>query len=751
MAQLNRASYKVAKNTRFADNNTRDITEEVMRDMHEDTADSLLFKTDDISLNSDFTVDSTKLTDRATIKAFVEANSDKLFLGYYTSEANLISAHATADEGNWAIVDIGIGEPATIYIWDNDDEEWVAGGAAGDFWSLEGTSVFLDSVTIDTDDNDLIFDVGTGKFEILGDFYIKVGAGNTSGVPEFELLPSQAEALRITNGTVDYLTFNTSNGRVEVDQLLRGTFTEDAALTRVLVATTDGDVFWRAASGLSGITSINSLTAATQTIAIGTTAQSNDIGIVSDTATHTIHIPNASTTARGVVNTGSQTFAGVKTFNSFINVESSGGSIRIGLQAGSRNYSYGRGALGSVIPSSSDNIAVGNNALTAIENSAFFNIAIGSSALATLVSGGNNVAIGNSTLTMSTGEENTAVGSGVLSGSASGDSNAGIGISALRDTVGNNNTAIGSRAGRYRGSGTDSLTTADNSVFLGYETRAAANDETNQIVIGYNVVGNGSNSATLGNNSVTLTHLKGNTLVVGNGDANASPRSVAFRLTNASGTDIAGANLTIQGGRSTGDAAGGYIAFETTPAGSAGSSLNTSSEMWRIQAVSSVGALTSNPSFTSVGSGTEDGVLLRRQTGLEMSVNGDVNIFLRRRSSDGSIMSFRRDTTEVGTISVTTTNTAYNTSSDYRLKEDEKPIDNAIELIKALKPYDFKWKSTGTRQFGFYAHELQEVIEYAVTGVKDGEEFQGVDLSKIVPLLAAGLQNLIDRVETLEQ
>jgi hypothetical protein len=244
MTKLTRAAFKAIKNTRFTTNGVGAITGATSNAHEEDTADSVVFLDSDVSLNSDFTVDGTKLTDRATIKAFVEANSDKLFLGYYTSEANLIAAHATADEGNWAIVDIGIGEPATIYIWDNDDEEWVAGGAAGDFWSLEGTSTFLDNVTIDTDDNDLTFDVGTGKFEILGDFYIKVGAGNTSGVPEIELLPSQAEALRITNGTVDYLTFNTSNGRVEVDQLLRGNFTQDDTLQRLLVSTTNGDVYY---------------------------------------------------------------------------------------------------------------------------------------------------------------------------------------------------------------------------------------------------------------------------------------------------------------------------------------------------------------------------------------------------------------------------------------------------------------------------------------------------------------------------
>lgn len=68
--------------------------------------------------------------------------------------------------------------------------------------------------------------------------------------------------------------------------------------------------------GGGGITSINSMTGSAQTIATGTTAQSNDIGVVSSSNTTTIHIPDASATVRGVITTGSQTFAGVKTFNS---------------------------------------------------------------------------------------------------------------------------------------------------------------------------------------------------------------------------------------------------------------------------------------------------------------------------------------------------------------------------------------------------------------------------------------------------
>ena len=72
MAQITRASFKTAKNTRYATNGIGAITGTVTRAPEEDTADSVVFLSDDISTNADFTVDGTKLTDRATIKTLVD-------------------------------------------------------------------------------------------------------------------------------------------------------------------------------------------------------------------------------------------------------------------------------------------------------------------------------------------------------------------------------------------------------------------------------------------------------------------------------------------------------------------------------------------------------------------------------------------------------------------------------------------------------------------------------------------------------
>ena len=134
----------------------------------------------------------------------------------------------------------------------------------------------------------------------------------------------------------------------------------------------------------------------------------------------------------------------------------------------------------------------------------------------------------------------------------------------------------------------------------------------------------------------------------------------------------------------------------------------------------------------------------------------------------------------VGTITVDSTSTAYNTSSDYRLKEDDVPMTGATERVKALRPINFAWKANGSRVDGFFAHELAEVVPAAATGTKDAmmdeeyevtpavvdaegveteaavmgtrsvPDYQGIDQSKLVPLLTATIQELIARIEILE-
>lgn len=99
---------------------------------------------------------------------------------------------------------------------------------------------------------------------------------------------------------------------------------------------------------------------------------------------------------------------------------------------------------------------------------------------------------------------------------------------------------------------------------------------------------------------------------------------------------------------------------------------------------------------------------------------------------------------------------SYNTSSDYRLKTDLKNFDG-LELINKLKTYDYSWKKDSSRMYGVMAHELQEVLPYAVSGQKDAVDTEGkimpqsVDYSKLTPILVKALQEQDVKIKQLEE
>jgi hypothetical protein len=160
---------------------------------------------------------------------------------------------------------------------------------------------------------------------------------------------------------------------------------------------------------------------------------------------------------------------------------------------------------------------------------------------------------------------------------------------------------------------------------------------------------------------------------------------------------------------------------------------------------------------------------------------------------------FRNPNGLVGHIKTNGSATSYNTSSDYRLKTDAQPMTGASARVQALKPVNFEWISDGTRVDGFLAHEAQAIVPESVTGTKDAmrdEEYevtaavyediiiaavldeegneleaerteqrlvseavmgtrsvpdmQGIDQSKLVPLLTAALQEALNKIEAME-
>ena len=131
--------------------------------------------------------------------------------------------------------------------------------------------------------------------------------------------------------------------------------------------------------------------------------------------------------------------------------------------------------------------------------------------------------------------------------------------------------------------------------------------------------------------------------------------------------------------------------------------------------------------------------------------------FFRDGTLGSGACSFRNDSNvQVGSIAIGTSSTTYNTSSDYRLKENLTLITDGIDRLKQLKPKRFNFIGETQIVDGFVAHEAKEVVPESVTGEKDevllnGDPvYQGIDQSKIVPLLTAALQEAVAKIEDLE-
>jgi hypothetical protein len=170
------------------------------------------------------------------------------------------------------------------------------------------------------------------------------------------------------------------------------------------------------------------------------------------------------------------------------------------------------------------------------------NTSFGENALDSNTTGTSNTAFGQNALTtVTTGSNNSAFGRAALQ-SSNGNENGGFGVSSLIFlSSGNSNVGLGFQSGIYITDGVTQLTNAGSSIFIGANTKALANNQTNQIVIGHNTTGNGSNSVTLGNDSITKTILQGN---VGINTTTPSEKLQVSGNTIVSGT-ISGGTMVI--------------------------------------------------------------------------------------------------------------------------------------------------------------------------------------------------------------
>ena len=143
---------------------------------------------------------------------------------------------------------------------------------------------------------------------------------------------------------------------------------------------------------------------------------------------------------------------------------------------------------------------------------------------------------------------------------------------------------------------------------------------------------------------------------------------------------------------------------------------------------------------------------------IDVQRDQNTSLQLRRNGGNGTVATFARGGIgTVGTISVTTSATSYNTSSDHRLKENVVELTGATARLKQLEPKRFNFiADANTTVDGFLAHEVSGIVPEAITGTHnevdadDNPVYQGIDQSKLVPLLVATIKELEARIVALE-
>ena len=160
---------------------------------------------------------------------------------------------------------------------------------------------------------------------------------------------------------------------------------------------------------------------------------------------------------------------------------------------------------------------------------------------------------------------------------------------------------------------------------------------------------------------------------------------------------------------------------------------------------------------TNIGIGNL-GWSFRRNNASFVTTDGNPSLVVKRGSNTGTAIEFvgPNSNSVLGNISVSTTAVAFNQTSDYRLKENVTDITGATDRLKQLNPVRFNFiADADTTVDGFLAHEVQSVVPEAITGTKDAvdsegnPEYQGIDQSKLVPLLVATIQEQQTAIEAL--
>jgi len=414
--------------------------------------------------------------------------------------------------------------------------------------------------------------------------------------------------------------------------------------------------------------------------------------------------------------------------------------------SGINNVAMGNLALRTNVDGD-DNVAIGANALRYFEpaNGSSYNTAVGSHAGINVTTGIKNTFIGGlvgdatttaeentavgyeSMTTNTTGGDNSASGAYSLRQNLTGSNNAAMGYSALeQNTTGGSNTAVGYKA-------LEANTTASNNTAVGYQAGYSNTTGSGSISIGYQA----GYTNTTANFNTFIGHKAGYTST---GRYNTFVGSGT--ITNVS--DYGAGQLMTTGEKNT--ILGGYNGNQ------GGLDIRTSSN----NIVLSDGdgnprIITHSNGNTSFGTTVNHAVV-----GVGTTV-GNWGIVVRDNANNTALVRFETTSGGVGSITHNGSATAYNTSSDHRLKENVDYTWDATTRLKQLKPARFNFiADPDTTVDGFLAHEAQAFVPEAVTGTHNEVDddgvavMQGIDQSKLVPLLVKTIQELEARITALE-
>jgi hypothetical protein len=428
------------------------------------------------------------------------------------------------------------------------------------------------------------------------------------------------------------------------------------------------------------------------------------------------------------------------------------------------------------------------------------NVALGDTALDSLTSGGYNTAIGPLSLTANTsGSSNNALGWAALGANTTGFSNTAVGHATLgANTTGSYNTAYGQNS-------LNSNTTASNNTAVGYQ---AGYSSTTGVITAIGALAgknyNTSGTETWGSTFVGLS--SGDTTTTGVNNAALGGYSLRLNTTGSQNVALGAAALYSNTTASNNTAVGYQAGYSTTTSSGSVyvgylSGQNTTSLQNTFVGSGSGYLVTSGQKNTIIGtySGNQGGLDIRTSNNNIVLSDGDGNprlainnvgntalynanpsddspdsgIQFEVGSSNAAYMNIGHTTgttsgwgyvrffyggSQIGQISQNgTTAVQYLTSSDYRLKENVVDLTGATDRLKQIPVHQFNFIGEPDRTVdGFLAHEVQAIVPEAIHGTKDEVDadgnpvYQGIDQSKLVPLLVATIKELEARITALE-